>query len=148
MWYDSTLDDETNILPWNNKRQSPRELVPHSRRMEISRFKGSFNGYIRTIIKFPSPHFGIGWVTYLMVLTLLFRATKMFKGGQGVSSLSFGTLWVQKKWLPKDPQFHNKSQNYFTGILCTLMQTLQKTLMVDYFATTLQIHHIQNKLLS
>jgi len=53
-----------------------------------------------------------------------------------------------KKWLPKALQFHNKSQNHFTGILCTLMQTLQKPLMVDYFATALQIHHIQNKLLN
>jgi len=101
MWYDSNLDDETNTLLWNNKRQSPREMVPHSRRMEISRFKGSFNGYIRTIITFPSPHFGICWVTYLMLLSLLRRATRMFKGRQGVSSLSFRSIWVQKTGFPK-----------------------------------------------
>lgn len=147
MWYDSTFEDETSILPWNNKRQSPRYNVPHSRRMEISRSKESFNGYIGTIITFQSTHFGICCINYLIVLTLLFS----YEDVQRWTPCLFTIFWKSmssKKWLPKDFQFHTKSQNYFTGILCTLMQKLQKTLKEDSFATVLQTHHIQNKLLS
>jgi hypothetical protein len=119
MWSESTLDDVT--LPGNNNRQSPRDTASHSRGMEISKSKCSFNGYICMIVTFQSPHFIICLVTYLMV-----ESTEL----DGCSRVG--------KVCP----------NYFTGILSTQMQTLQKTLMVDYLATALQIHHIQKKLLS